>query len=419
MKTININAAPRRVLLIAIVIVLAIAHWFIGVWGFGNIVSTRADRPEIADFAVDLAPGDPQTHYAAAVLYDRTLVTADQQRSLSEYEKAVTLSPNNYLLWLEYGKALERSGDPSRAESSLKHALELAPNYAAAHWALGNLEVRKGETDTGFEQIRAAVEGNPEYAGSAASFAYQYFDGDLGQVRNVVGTSPRANAALAVLLAKQKRFDEAATVWQVIDQPAKDDSITAVGRSLVNELISAKKFARAMNVDSTLDPGSASAAEMVRDGGFEDAIKLEGASPFDWLIEQGAQPQVLQSTSQPHSGSRSLVLRYTSNDGNGLRAISQTVIVRTNTRYTLGGFYHSDLKADGKLVWQISDAASGTIISELPLAIATSWTPFSVNFQAPADSDGVVLRLTVKACGAALCPVSGSVWLDDIELRSN
>jgi tetratricopeptide (TPR) repeat protein len=414
---IDIKPASRRILLIATLLVLAAVHWYIGKWGLGNMVSTRAVEPQIADVALDMAPGDPQTHYAAAVLYDRTFIAADQERSLHEYEQAAALSPNNYLLWLEYGKALERNGDPTRAEAALKRALALAPNYAAVHWALGNLLVRNGETDAGFDEIRKAVQGDPQYASSAAAFAYQFFDGDLNQTRQVAGTSGRANAALALLLARQKRFDEAISVWRSVGQPM-DDTILTSGKSLESELTSAKQFGLALSVGNTLDDSPAFDREKVHDGGFEDAIKLEGASPFEWQVGPGTQPQVLQSTSQPHGGSRSLVLRFNSNDGSGLRAISQTVVVRPNMRYSISGFYHSDLNADGKLVWQVIDAANGAVVAEVPLGTPANWTVFSVNFQAPAGTDAVIQRLSVSGCNSALCPINGSVWLDDVDLKA-
>ena len=417
MSDLDIRPVNRRAIFIGAVILITVCHWFIGKWGVANMASTRADRGPIADVAVDWAPSDPQTHFAAAVLYDRTFIAADQQRSLSEYEQAVALSPHNYLLWLEFGKALERSGDRSRAEAALERALELAPNYAAVQWALGNLLVRNGHTAAGFDQIRKAVDGDPQFAGSAASFAYQYFSGDLDQARSVAGSSDRANAALALLLAREKRFDEAAGVWQSIGQ-VRDESIAMTGKSLVNELISAKRFGSALNVSNSLDASSNFAAEKIYDGGFENAVKLEGGSPFEWQIGQGTQPQVLQSTSQPHAGSRSLVLRFSSNDGTGLRSVSQTVVVRPGSKYTFSGFYRSDLKADGKIVWQVAAASNDEVLSEIPLVGTAEWTAFSGSFQSPSNSDAVVIRLIVKSCGSALCPINGSVWIDDLDLKA-
>ena len=417
--SIDLSPTAGRALLFIALAALIGAHWFIAKWGFANMASTRADQPEIADLAVGLAPSDPQTHFAAAVVYNKTFLPADQERSLAEFEKAVALSPNNYLLWLDYGSALERNGDRDRASLALKKAIDLAPNYAAVQWAFGNLLIRKGDVDPGFEYIRKAVEGDANYAGSAAFFAYQYFDGNLLRTRSVAGDSPRANAALALLLAKQKRFDEAADVWQTAAAAGTDGSLAASGRSLVNELISAKKFALALKVAGSIDAGDGAVTpEKIYDGGFEHGIKLENASPFEWHIGSGQQPQVLQSTGQVHGGSRSLVLRFNSNDGSGMRSVSQTVVLRPNTRYSLNGYYRSDLNSDGKLVWLVTDAADGAVLVEVPLGKSGEWRQFSAAFQVHADTEAVVFEVLLKPCGSALCPANGSVWLDDLSLNS-
>jgi len=408
----------RRIMFLAVMLGLIVISVFVGKWGFANMASTNADTTELADLMIDLAPADPQTHYSAAVLYNKKFLPVDQKRSVSEYRTAVELSPNNYILWLEYAKALERSGERDQADIALKEALRLAPNYASVQWALGNLLIRNGEIENGFGYLKSAVEGDPGYAGAAAAFTYQFFDGDLAKTRQVAGDSARANAALALLLAKQKRFDEAVAIWRDVHDPSLDDSTMIAGQSLFAELVSAKKFAAAMNVYVTLHPESGVAAERLYDGGFEQAMKLEGSSLFEWNISAGNQPQVLQSTSQVHGGSRCLVLRFNSPEGAGLRQVSQTVVVRPGASYTLSGFYRSDLNAEQKLVAQVTSAANPAALAEAQLPTAPGWSQFNVNFHVPADTDAIVVNLMVKPCGSPICPINGSVWFDDLGLAA-
>jgi tetratricopeptide (TPR) repeat protein len=418
-KFFPIRSTKARILLAAGFLILAATLFLIGKWGFGNMVSTRADTIEVANLAIDWAPSDPQTHFTAAVLYDRTFLPDDQRRSLSEYETALALSPHNYLLWLEFGKALSRSGDLDRAETAFREAQKLAPNYSSVSWALGNLLVRKGNESDGFEQISRAVDGDPSLAAPAAAFAYQYFDGDLTRVRGLIGNSPEAIPALATLLAKNKRYEDAVEIWKTLPVRSDSESVQNAGRTLVNELVSAKKFNLAMQVVNSLDPAVSIAPEQIHDGGFEEGIKLENADPFEWRFSAGSQPQPLQSTSQPHGGGKSLVLRFNSGDGNGLRQMSQTVTVKPNSKYIFRGFYRAaDLKASSDLVWQVI-GASGQI-AEVPLGrVATDWSEFKGAFTVPSDSEGVEIRLVVKNCGSAICPISGSVFLDDVELVPN
>ena len=381
------------------------------------MVSTRAETQEVANYAVSLAPGDPQTHYAAAVLYDRTLLAEDQELSLAEYQTAVEVSPHNYLLWLEYGKALGRAGEADRAEAALRRAQGLAPNYSTVQWALGNLLLRNGKPDEGFAQIRKAVNGDRNYAVPATAFAYQFLDGDLASVVSVVGTSADANAALTMLLMKAKRFDEALSVWRAIDHSHDDESVKALAHSVATELKNAKRFADAMQVSSSLYDQSTFQPESLNDGGFEEGVKLEGADDWEWQISPGTQPQPLQTTAGTHGGTKALLLRFASNDGVSLRSLSQTVVVHSQTSYTFNGFYRSDIKASSPVVWQVAGASDNSILGESTLNPGSAqWTSFTIKFTVPAGSDGVVVRFMVKGCGSAICPINGSVWFDDLAL---
>ena len=51
-----------------------------------------------------------------------------------------------------------------------------------------------------------------------------------------------------------------------------------------------------------------------------------------------------------------------------------------------------------------------------PLANRTAWQPFELQFTAPADADGITIRLARENCGALTCSVAGTIWFDDFEL---
>jgi hypothetical protein len=173
-----------------------------------------------------------------------------------------------------------------------------------------------------------------------------------------------------------------------------------------------------MQVSSALHPQAQLKAEVLNNGGFEEDIKLEGADAWEWQISAGSQPQPLQSTAGPRSGAKSLVLRFSSNDGASLRQLSQTVVVKPHATYNLSGFYRSDIKTSSHLVWQVANAADNTVLAETGLNTdAAQWTSFNTKFSVPAESDAIVVRFIVKGCGSAICPINGSVWLDDLLLE--
>jgi hypothetical protein len=208
------------------------------------------------------------------------------------------------------------------------------------------------------------------------------------------------------------------SVWRSIADQISTESARAAGKSLVSELIAVNKYQLAAEVQSSLGDTGTTAFGTVRNGSFEEGLKLENAGPFDWQFTAGAQPQPLQSTAEPHGGERSLVLRFGSNDGSGLKQVSQLLIVKPAAKYTVHGFYRSDLKTSSQLVWRVT--ALKNPIAEIPVgAPVNNWTEFSGAFTVPANVDGVDLRLVVKGCGSAICPINGSLWLDDISLIEN
>lgn len=413
-KSLKIDSAAKRTILIAAAVVCVAGAFFFAKWGFGNTIASRAEFIEVAELAADLAPDDPQTHYTAAVLYERTFNPGDLESSLAEYETAAGLAPHNYLYWLELGRARERSGDREGAEGALRYALRHAPNYSRIHWALGNALLRQGRTGEAFAAIRQAVSDDPSYTNAAAQTAWQIFDGDLEQLRAAIGDSTRLNAALATLLASDKRFEEATAVWQSLDTQERNSSATETGEVLLRQLLDAKKFRLALSI--ALENGNG--VGQIANGGFEGEVKMQKAGVFEWQIADGVSPQVAFSDTQKHAGSRSLVIAFGTNNKD-FRQISQTVAVEPGRAYEMELFYRADLKTAAKFKWEAVSATDGTVLGATDAILNSSdWSPAKVRFRMPENSDGVILRLVRENCSPPACAVSGNVWFDDFSLKT-
>lgn len=412
-KSFKIDSTAKRTVLIVVAAVCVAGAFFFAKWGFGNTIASRAEFVEVAELAAELAPDDPQTHYTAAVFYERTFSSADLERSLAEYETAAGLAPHNYLYWLELGMARERSGDREGAERALRYALRHAPNYSRVHWALGNVLLRQGRTGEAFAAIRRAVSDDPLYTNAAAQTAWQIFDGDLGQLRAAIGDSTRLNAALATLLASDKRFEEAVGVWQSLDKQERSSSATETGEVLLRQLLDAKKFRLAFNIASE----NADSVGQIVNGGFEGEVKMKEAGAFEWQIADGVSPQVAFSDTQKHGGSRSLVIAFGANNKD-FRQISQTVAVEPGNSYEMELFYRADLKTAAKFKWEAVSVTDGTVLGATDAILnSADWSPAKVKFRMPGNSDGVGLRLARENCSPPACAVSGNVWFDDFSLK--
>ncbi len=387
-------------------------------WTFGNAVATQAPLKEVAEFAVSLAPSDPQSHYTLAVLSEKTFLPEDLEKSLVEYETATALSPHDYRLWLALGNSLGRSGKAAEAESAFKKSLELAPNYAQIHWAYGNFLLRQGRTEEAFAEIRKAAETNETYLKQTVSLAWQVFDGNLGEIRKAFGSSPVVNSMIATFLAETKRFDEALEIWNTFSDEDKKTRFNEDGKTLFRQMIAAQKYRDALEIYNQIaDSGEENfALEKIANGGFERDVKTKNASVFDWQLGDALQPQAGFDDGQKSEGNRSLVILFNSADGKDFRNLSQTVVVQSDKNYELNFSYKSALKTDATVRWQILDTANNILSETENLSGKTDWTKINLIFKTPADAEAVNINLVRVNCPTAFCPISGKIWFDDFQL---
>jgi tetratricopeptide (TPR) repeat protein len=390
----------------------------VGLAALCNALASRADRMQLAELSVRLAPDDPQTHYIAAALSERNFQLEDFQKAAAEYEKAAALSPNDFRYWFQLGRARGRVGDAEGAEKAMRRALELAPNYSEIQWTLGNMLLRRGNFDEAFNLIRLAAGGNEKFVNPAISTAWQIFDGDISQIKSNIGDSPEINAALASFLAGQKRFDEAVDVWNNLPAERRNASFKEIGTGIYNQLIAAQKFRLALKIWKDASDGSRGyEVGKITNAGFEINEKQEKTSVFDWQIADGTQPLVGVDAGQIHGGNLSQRIIFNSPNGADFRQISQLVVVEAGKKYEFSLFYKSDLKTSATLRWEIVNASDGQILTATaPVAANSEWARLDAQFTAPQNSDAVIIRLARVACGSTICPISGSVWFDDFAL---
>ncbi|MDQ3062475.1 MAG: hypothetical protein M3R14_06365 [Acidobacteriota bacterium] len=420
-KSIKVETASSRIILIIAGFLCLAVIFFFAKWCFANAIAAKAPSIEIAELSVDLASNDPQTHYALAVLNEKTFFSEDLPKSLREFEQAVALSPNDFRLWLEYGKARERSGDDAGAELALRKALEFAPNYAQVRWTLGNVLLRRGKIREALLEIRRAAESDKNYRIPAVAAAWQIFDGKVANIKQSIGDSANLNSALMMFLAKQKRFAEAVEIWNALPAEEKKTTLKTEGEALFGELIAAKQYRTALKIQTSIDDKSNAenfAPGKIFNGGFEAEVKREKATVFDWQIADGGQPQIGFDDNQKVGGTRSLVIIFNSIDGRDFRQVSQIIVVEAAKKYGFSLFYKSDLKTSGTLRWEIVDDSNGKILATTnPISANADWTNLKTEFVTAASTEAVTVRLVRESCKSIICPIAGKVWFDDFSVN--
>ena len=390
------------------------------VWCYAGAASVNAQLKEVADLFAQLSPSDPQTHFAAAVLHERSLEAGDLETALREYETAAALAPNNYLLWLSLGSAKGRAGDLGGAESAFRRAYDLAPNYARTNWALGNFLFRQERDGEAFPLLKKAIAADPSYALPAASIALLVADNDTNVVRQQFQNDARIDVALALLLVQQKRIDEAMLIWNGLGPIPDERQFQDSKKQLRQWVLESKRFEFAVGMfgDGNGD-GEIPSVGKITNPGFELPVVTDNANPFEWKISRSTYPQIAITDSQKQSGKFSLIVVLNGNEYKEFRGFSQLVAVRSATNYDLRFNYRSDLSSKAQFMCEIASATDGKRLAISPaIQPSPGWTAITVDFSMPEDVDGIELRLIRSDCIASACAATGSIWFDDFSLTA-
>lgn len=434
--TIDFGPAWRRALLVVPVVAVAACVWFAARWCLGNEMAVwvpaveGVSRASLAAAAARLAPDDPQTHFTLARLGDRSLLPEELPAAVARYERAAALSPNDYRLWVELGRARAAAGDAAGAERALRRAVDLAPNYTGPRWHLGNLLLREGRNEEAFAELRRAGDADPaNYRSQVFNMAWGAFGGDAARLRELAGDSAPARAALADYLVGRGRLDDALALWREFGGAKLTEEQIAAGAKLRQKLADAKRFHDALAVERALVAASSGAGanappeiERVTNGGFEEAVGPAGGDLFGWQIAPVAGAQLHLDTGSPRGGARSLRALFESPGTLDFKNVSQLIAVRPSTRYRLEYFVRTDgLKSANTLRTIVIDAAdpSRALASSepLPTAATDGWRRVAIEFTTGPRTEAVQLAVVRAPCAEAVCPIFGKVWYDDFNLQ--
>ncbi|RMG06103.1 MAG: hypothetical protein D6735_04540 [Acidobacteria bacterium] len=414
-RIIKLDSGARRAIPILVMVCALLATFFALKWFIADAAVGNVSQRDVAEVLVYLAPDNPITHNALALILEKSFTEEDLKLSLLHYKKAVELSPYDYRFWLNLGVATDKYADSAEAELYLRKAVELAPHYARARWALGNNLLRQGKTEEAINEIKQAIEADKQISVAAVAVLWQFLNGDYQKILMYIGDSSEARLALSSVLARDGREEEAFLVWNELSLIEKKES--ELSKELLNHFISKRKFHMALKMlkqmgDQELD------FEKIRNPSFEEVIKTKGENIFDWRITDGLSPQIGINRDQKMNGEQSLFMFFDGAEPGNLRFIEQTIAVSPNTEYKLKFFFRTNLKSQNTMFWQIIDANTDKMLGRTDYLMASSdWMLMETSFKTEDKTEAVILRLAYQPCPSPNCSISGKVWFDDFKLE--
>jgi Flp pilus assembly protein TadD len=419
-------SVPVKVITTLTVLVAFLATWFVVRWYVGNTIAEyfhpEDHRLETAQLAVGLAPNDPLPHWRLGNLAKNELPPDQISLVVSEYEKAVSLSPNDYRLWMELGGALEQAGDFDKAEKAMRQAVKLAPSYAYPHWYLGNLLLRTDRYSEGFAELRQASDANGQFQGQLFNLAWQINKEDFDSLKGAVGNSPASRASFAQYLIDRGRYDYGLRLWNDLTEAEKKENRGAAD-AIIASLLRNHNFHQALEIWNQVAPGPGYRAELghVLDGGFENNLAHGSGAVFGWQVQSNSQVQIGIDAAKGHSGERSLRVFFQVRSHIDTINVSQLVPVKPDTEYDLECYLMTErLESAETPVVVVVDAADESQLAGSPAAPSgnNNWQRIFLSFKTGAKTEAVKVKMVRNTCGdSPVCPIFGTVWYDDFDLK--
>jgi len=410
-------------LLAAVIAALALA-WFGVRWQIGNMLGELASPSqenvlEVAQAAAGLAPRDPVSRSLIAAKLRQDFTPESIEASVVNFEEAVRLSPNDFRLWIELGRAYEQADRFEDAERAFRRGVELAPEYTFPQWQIGNFYLRRGRADEAFAYLAKAAEKSIVYREQVFGLAWDYFEKDAARVEQLASDTPSVRVTLAHFYAQRGAADDALRVWNSIPESEKVLH-PAILRSITEHLYSKRAYRQALEFSrqAGIDPEAEIAK--VTNPGFEKFLGDVEPGLFGWKINRGdSKFEILTDSSVKAAGQRSLRLTFKNYVRPELFNPSQIVAVQPESRFRLTFMLRvENLRTGAKPMMEVVNANNDISIARTqPFPTGThDWQPATVEFSVPVGCDGVTIRTVREPCGE-ICPISGTMWLDNFSLE--
>ena len=335
------------------------------------------------------------------------------------FRRAAELRENDFVLWLQLGYALSRTGDVEAAGAAYRRSLELAPNYARPNWLMGLLllDSRENELEA-FQYLRHAARQDQSLYKQIVEIARSRYPTDPMAIEDLAQPQTFEEKKIAVRsLISHDLTTDLVKGWLTsgeLSDAEKDE--------FISQLIEHKKpriaYETWLSKTSQRLPRSGD-KELIHDGGFEYITESDG-SGFGWRIDRKVPNAAIALDSKVfHTGSRSLQINFNGNIEAGTQFISQLVLVKPRQEYQLTFAASSpELISGGLPIVIVSYESAGGSFVRSPLLKATSnsWVMSEVKFKT-GEEETVLISLQRDHCTSNPCPIFGTLRLDDFSLK--
>jgi hypothetical protein len=272
--------------------------------------------------------------------------------------------------------------------------------------------------------LRLAAEADTELEPQQFNFLWAIYSDNLEALKTAMGEGSERRARFALYLLTQQRHDDGLRVWDGLSGEEKKAN-RDIANSMVNNLITFRRYHQAMKVWNDIAPGERYQAQLgtVFDGSFEDAINYGPEMVFAWQVKGAPQLQIGIDPDKSNGGARSLrIVFQVRSNLEGLN-VAQLVPVAPNSEYDVEYYFMTEkLESGSAPMVQVLDPATGALLATSPQAPSgtNDWSRVNLSFKTDAKTEAVSLRVVRLNCSddeTPICPIFGSIWYDDFSFK--
>ncbi len=370
-----------------------------------------------------LDAGNSEYHWQLGRLYQYNPTDVQPEEAITEFRRAIQLSPYDPRPLMDLGAALEFQGRLGEAGQCLQRADALVPNLPSFQWPIANFYLLQGNVEEAFRHFKMVLAGTRNYDQIVFSTAWKA-SGDANQILNdLIPHNVTTEFSYLYFLLSQKRFTEAEGVWDRLTNGSEKFTAQQCA-SYLDALLAARRPAGAYRVWMDLVKkgfvnASASGQDqnLLNNGDFEDELLDLG---FDWRIIPITDVYAGVDQGTFRSPSHSLLVQFGGNQNLYYRQAFQYVKVSPNRSYHLEAFMKTDsITTDSgpRLeVYDPYDPAALDKFSEDLTGSTPSWTPLTLDFRTGPRTELIAVALARVPTRKLDNQFSGKVWLDDVRL---
>jgi tetratricopeptide (TPR) repeat protein len=371
-------------------------------------------------------PGNPDLIHRLGVLYSFVPTQLNLPEALKYLRQAVALNPRHWDYWADLGTVCDFVGDTACSDKALGRAQSLNPTTPRLQWIIGNHYVLTNRPQLSFPYFRRLLDMSPDYAGPAFRLLLRAAD-DPEQVYTQIlaqNKNPSLRFAFLTFLGTTGDYESAMRIWAtMISDPGRSPELSSV-KPFLDFLIEHDQIEDAKIIWDGLGRRGLVAQEhgadshsLVYNGSFERPPLNAG---FDWRYSEEADLLFDFSDPSGRQGGKCLRIEFLVGRNEDFDLVNQVVPVAPHAQYHLTAYLRSEgLTSDSGPRLRVSELGCPNcpvVTSEQTLG-TTDWHSVDATFTTQPQTQAVRVSLWRSAGRTIPRDISGTVWLDDVNLE--